>query len=374
MVCTFVANTGAIGGSEVYLINLTSGLTNHDCRVLMPRSPAAEEFRSRAGGVRVDDLPSDGYSVNPKELARSIAFFRSLHTDVLHFNLANPSASTVDIVAAKLAGCAPIVVTTHAPYAVRSRRERITARVALSLADRVIVVCEESRRHVYASSAKASKVATVYNGVPDHVTLRQRVLETRRELGADDPSSILLGTIARLAPEKGLDCLLHAFSDVVRSEPRVRLCIVGGGSLKEELKTLAADLNIASKVMFVPWTPSYLDQIAAFDAFVLPSLCESFPFAIVEAMMAGKPVVASNVGGISEAVSEGETGLLVPPGDAPKLAERLLALAKSPELRQQMGEQGRAAALGRFSDKTMIQRTEELYEQLIAGRRGKAKK
>lgn len=364
----FVANTAAIGGSELYLINLATSLLDMECRVFMPRSAATEDFKSRAKTAVVDTLPTNGYSVHPRAFIKAAAFYRGLRTDILHFNLANPSASSVDILAAKLFCRAPIVATTHAPYVSRTRRELATARAAVTLADRVIVVCEESRRHVYAYGAKVHKVTTIYNGAPDHVTPEVRLSEIRQEFGVADPASILLGTVARLEQPKGLDILLRAFRAVAEQAPNTRLCIVGDGSQGDYLKALAAELGIA--VVFTPWTSSYLDQMAAFDVFVLPSLFESFPFAIVEAMMAAKPVVATDVGGVSEAVSQGVTGLLVKPGDSDKMAESILALVSSQELRTRMGKEARTVALREFSGEMMAHKTREVYEQLVAARGG----
>jgi glycosyltransferase involved in cell wall biosynthesis len=237
------------------------------------------------------------------------------------------------------------------------------------LADSVIVVCEESRHHVLSLGVKANKVKIIYNGVPDHVPSVEKVSEIRQSLGVADSGSILFGTVARLEEQKGLACMLNAFKGVISKVSNTKLCIVGDGSQGRELMNLTAQLGIAEKVIFMDWMPSYLDYVAAFDVFVLPSLCESFPFAIVEAMMAGKPVVASDVGGVSEAISQGETGLLIPPGDSYSLTEAILVMMESRELRMRMGERARMLALSKFSDKTMVRGTQELYKQLIAEQR-----
>ncbi len=167
--------------------------------------------------------------------------------------------------------------------------------------------------------------------------------------------------------QKGGEILLRAFRAILRSNPRAMLMLVGGGSLESSLKRLAAELGIAPRVIFAGPRPDARKLVSIFDVFVLPSLFESFPFTVVEAMMAAKPVVASDVGGVAEAVLDRKTGLLVEPGDEAALIQALTELLGQETRRGEMGQAGRERALDLFSAQAMVAATRSLYERLWKG-------
>jgi len=369
MTVTFIANTGEIGGAERYLLTLGAGLRDESWRIFVPSQNVACELTDQLGSSKIGMLPTDGYSIRRSAFVKAMKFYRTVDSDVVHFNLANPCASTVDILAARLVGRSAIVLTTHLPDIAISRRERLSDRIALRLADRIITVCGSARDYLVNRGVPARKVSAIYNGVSDWQTSEDTVSKMRSEMSIG-PDDLVLGTVARLEEQKGISYLLEAFGRLDDCANLV-LCIVGDGSLMGSLTEQARELGIADKVRFCGWRDDSRDLIGLFDIFVLPSLFESFPFTVVEAMMAGKPIVASDVGGVSEAVTHERTGFLVAPRNPEELAKSIRALAESAELRARMGDEARTAALSRFSDETMVQRTEELYEQLIAERRGR---
>lgn len=366
---SFIANTSEIGGAERYLLNLAPHLADQDYCIYVPSENIAHEL---GRNLKVAILPTDGYSIRPSALVKAMRFFRTLDSDVVHFNLANPCASTVDILAARLVNKSAIVLTTHLPTIACTRRERVSDRIALRLADRIITVCESARAYLIGRGVPARKVSAIYNGVCDWQTGRATLDKLRSEISIG-PDDIVLGTVARLEEQKGIEYLLEAFQRI-HAMPNLILCIVGDGSLMEDLRAQSRNLGIAAQVRFCGWRSDSRDIISLFDVFVLPSLFESFPFTIVEAMMAGKPVVASDVGGVREAVSHGETGLLVLPKDVEMLTEAVASLVESPELRSRMGAAARSVALSKFSDVAMARATTSLYEEIMAERRGGASK
>ncbi|MCX6377071.1 MAG: glycosyltransferase family 4 protein [Armatimonadetes bacterium] len=367
---TYIANATALGGAEHYLLLLLNGLTECRCRVYMPESPVTEEFATRAGGIPVELLSTDGYSMHPMSFVKAMRFYGRLKCDILHFNLVNPCASTVDILAARLLGNSRIVLTTHLPTITYSLREKLSSRLAIRSAHRVITVCNTAREYVLDMGVPTSKVVSVYNGVRDWDTPPGRVQEIRRELGIGE-SGICLGTVARLEEQKGLRYLLEAFALVVHEDPRSVLCILGDGSQRSELEETALRLHVHDRVRFLGWRNDYLDFLRAFDVFVLPSLFESFPFAVVEAMMAGKAVIASDVGGVGEAVLDELTGLLVQPRDFVTLAKAMLGLIRSSKRREAFGERARVEARNRFGLDSMISNTLAVYEDAMCiGRSG----
>src|SRR5204862_1696003 len=170
-----------------------------------------------------------------------------------------------------------------------------------------------------------------------------------------------LGTLGRLDSQKGFDVLLRALVDV----PEARLVVVGDGPERAALERLAAELSLAERVRFEGWREDARRYLTTFDVFVLPSRFEGFPLAVVEAMLARLPVVASAVGSVPEAVREGKTGLLVPPEEPAALAVALQRLLAAPSLRLRLGDQGRALALDRFTSAAMARSFERLYEEIL---------
>jgi colanic acid/amylovoran biosynthesis glycosyltransferase len=178
-------------------------------------------------------------------------------------------------------------------------------------------------------------------------------------------------TVARLVEIKGLTYALEAFAEVRRRFPQARYRIVGDGPQRDRLKQLAIELGIADAVEFLGW--QNWDEVRrlyqAADLFLLPSDEEGLPKAVVEAQATGLPVVGTLHSGISEAVQDGVTGLLVPERDAQALAEALLRLLANPQMWPEMGRQGRAFVLEHLDVRKQTRRLADLYAALASGER-----
>jgi len=216
-------------------------------------------------------------------------------------------------------------------------------------------------------------VRLIYNGTDLSSFRPDRNREqTRKSLGlaARDTAIVIVG---RLTPWKGHRELLRAFAAVGAMHPHLRLIVVGEVAFWEdgyetELKQLATDLGVADRVQWLGFRDDVPELLAAGDIFALPSVDEPFGRAIVEAMAGERPVVATRSGGVPEIVIEGETGLLVPPGDDRELALALGRLAESEGLRRRMGRAGRERAMRLFDvDRTATQ-VQELYEEILSDR------
>jgi glycosyltransferase involved in cell wall biosynthesis len=174
----------------------------------------------------------------------------------------------------------------------------------------------------------------------------------------------VVGVAGRLVPVKGFVEAIRALALVQSRFPGARLEIAGDGPSRSELEDEARALGIAHSVTFLGWQTSLEPWLSRWDAVLQPSLDEGLPLALLEAMAAGKPVIASRVGGMTEVIKDGMSGWLIPPGDPTALSERLICLILRPDLRSSFGAAGRARVAERFSIATMVHRTRELYEQL----------
>ena len=233
----------------------------------------------------------------------------------------------------------------------------------------MIVCCSEAVRRSVISRIGGNPAR--YAIIPFGLDMQQFETEsvaTRRELGLRE-GGLILGTVCRLVePKKGLSILLHAMAELKRYEgvPPYQLLIVGDGPARAMLEKLSARLGIDQWVVFAGSRRDIPRVLPLLHAFVLPSLYEGFGIAILEAMAAGKPVVATSVGGIPEFVKHDETGFLVPPGDAIALAGALMKVLQDPSRARQMGIKGQEQVKDKFAIATVVRQHEQVYEACLA--------
>jgi glycosyltransferase involved in cell wall biosynthesis len=184
-----------------------------------------------------------------------------------------------------------------------------------------------------------------------------------------DPGATVVGTLGRIAPEKGHRHLIDAVARLLPAHPGLALLIAGTGSERAALEAQAATLGIAHAVRFVGFVADAAEAYAAMDVFALPSvLPEGLPTSSLEAQAAGLPVVASDIGGTADTIALGETGALVPPGDVPALAAALERLIADPGMRMRMGAAARVRIERDFALPTMIERIASIYREARAAR------
>lgn len=234
--------------------------------------------------------------------------------------------------------------------------------------DHVFSVSEQVRHSVraplWAPWMKLPYVEVLHHGLDPRFAEKLRdPATTRRKLGIRAQAP-LVGCVAAFKPQKGHRFLLHAFAEVREQLPEARLLLVGGGALLEDMKVLAGELHLRNAALFVGNRADVGDLVAALDVFVLPSLHEGLPIALLEALSLGKPVVATNVGGMAEVVTSDEVGVLVDPADVDALADALSSLLQDPERRARMGDRARKRA-SEFDIRTAVRRMEEVYHEQL---------
>jgi glycosyltransferase involved in cell wall biosynthesis len=226
-----------------------------------------------------------------------------------------------------------------------------TQRAAYSFAHKVVANSRAAADRLLLERVPAHKVAVVPNGL-DFAQVQPRV--ARRQL-----RKVIV--VANLRPEKGHDVLMDAASDVLRRVPDARFEIVGAGPLLETLVARAEARRMTHAFTFLGHRDDVPARLADADIFALPSRSEAFPNAVLEAMAAGLPIAASAVGGILELIDDNRTGLLVPPGDAAALADRLCRLMTETALASSLGDAARKEAQARYSFDRMVAAFESLY-------------
>jgi glycosyltransferase involved in cell wall biosynthesis len=243
-----------------------------------------------------------------------------------------------------------------------------------SLTDRIIVVSAGQQDEICQRYriAAPSKVEVLEPGTDLGSLLR---LDTnaglRHQIGFED-RDVVFGYVGRFVPIKDLTTLIRAFARTTARCAAARLMLVGDGEQRRLLENLVAELRLGDRVRFTGWLRDMAAVYGAIDVAVLSSRNEGTPLALVEAMAAGKPVISTRVGGIEDFVSDGQTGLLIPPGDVARFTEAMALLCCNPSERRRLGQGGRESVAQRFSQNPTVGRLMHLYSRGLARRRSLA--
>ena len=288
--------------------------------------------------------------------------------DIHVVNCQQHRTTPLGVIAAGMAGNKPVVVSTlHGLGTANSIRRKLLNWFLYRSLHRIIAisrgVSEDIRRSNWGVSA--DKVVTVQNGLNYDRFLEPLARgEARRLLLPEVPDGFWFGTVGRLSPVKNHTTMLHAFQRVTHELPNSFLLVVGDGELRDELEAQCESLGIARRVSFLGWRRDIPTALKALDAFILPSLREGLPLALLEAMACGLPVVASAVGGIPEVVEDEDFAHLVDPDDIRGMADAMLRMARLSNRELHMrGEVARRRALTTFSAERMIAGYEQVYQE-----------
>ena len=296
--------------------------------------------------------------------------FRRIAPDVIHFHTSR--AHALGAWAALGLGETVKVATRRMDYPLR--RDPVTRFLYGKALDRVVAISEAVRREVLRLGIPPERVPLVPSGVDAarFAPLREAGEEerraARRALGLPREGP-WVGTAATHHPRKGLDVLLRAAALLEGRGRRFFLLLAGEGPAGEELRALSRELGLEGRVFF-PGKVEPSERIyAALDVFCLPSRKEGLGVAALEAMASGLPVAASRAGGLAESVRDGETGILVPPGDPRALAEGLERLLSDGELRRRMGRAGARRVEERYTARAMGEGNLRIYREVLEGRK-----
>jgi len=380
-----IHNSAAFGGAERYTVDVATGLVTlgHDISLIgSPGDPT--EAHLRDSGARLHSVPMGmaigwhavlGFlneplfwldiQANPQRagLQRMVSQLHAAERfDVVHVQFIKERAWVGPI--ARSLGL-PVVWTIHSPlepWMTRGVAARIMQREA-PLVDRVIAVSEATARDLLRNGVPAEKIDVVYNGLDLSRYAKGDRQTTRASFGFDEQLVVLVP--ARPYREKGIDVLLDAAVVLSERNPgAVKVLVAGESRHREAYEGRAKAWGLGDSVLFLGHRDDMPDLYAAADVVCLPSYYEGLPYAISEAMAAGRPVVGTPVGGVPEMVDDGTTGILVPVGQPEPLAEAIERLGNS-EIRASMGAAGRERAQAMFSLEGMLHGTLAAYSTAI---------
>ena len=367
----FFVDSMEIGGSELNAIRTLERLdrSRFDLTVyhLGSRGPLLERYA--ALGVPRVHLPLKSFK-RPSAFAQGLRLMRSLRRrriQVLHSQ--DIYSNIFAIPWARLARTPVVIASRRWQFAVPSRTHVVANRLVSRWATGVLAnseaVAETLRRE---DGLAASRINVIPNFVGPEAFQpypEQQKRQLFARLGIPD-SALVVGVVARLSEAKDHASLLRALAGPLQSDPRLHLLLVGSGPTREDLAAQAASQGLTARVHFAGTLPNIPNPHGLLDISVLCSVTEGFPNAVIEAMAAGRPVIATAVGGTPEALEDQREGLLVPPRDVPALTRALQLLIDDPERRQRYGVAGRTKAGQRYRADVVIDRLAAWYRTLLA--------
>jgi glycosyltransferase involved in cell wall biosynthesis len=356
----------------VHGLSLESNMTDLEKETVDSRIKNAMER-----GVNVIPFPSLVRRISPLQDLRALFYLWRLimreKPDMIHTHTSK--AGILGRWAAWLARVPIIVHTAHGhvfyghfgPLA--SRFFVLLERFMALTTDRMIALTEGERNdYITFSVSRPDKILTIHSGVEidDYLSAQVNVEEKRESLEISTKGPVV-GTVGWLLPIKGPMHLLNAMESVWMDYPETTLIFVGKGDLEEELRSKAWQMGVSDRVKFLGWRDDIPEIMQILDVFVLPSLNEGMGRVLAEAMAAGKPVIASHVGGIPDLVKPGQNGFLVEPGDVSGLSRAITRLLSDKKIRDEMGRKGREMCQD-FSVEKMIEKIDVMYASLLQER------
>jgi glycosyltransferase involved in cell wall biosynthesis len=361
-------DSAEFGGVERVLLTLLATLDRERWRPVLMHYPEPGLGPLLEGarrlGVETRAVPPRRGERAAVRVPRLVRAFRRERPAILHAHLNWQLACTYDLLAAALARIPGRVATQHLFVNGGSRRYPILHRLVSLCVHRYIAVSSEvARRLLRASRCSPSKVVIIHNGVEHELFQRAANATLRNALtnGVERPVVLAVG---RLASQKGFRYLLEA----ARLLPEPIFVLVGEGDRRAKLEDQARTLGIVDRVRFLGYRSDIPELLASCDLMVLPSLYEGLPISIMEAMAAGKPVVATDIPGTDEVVVHGETGFLVPPEEPAALARDIRKVLEDGVLARRMGEAGRVRVQGKFAGAAMARSVMDVYDDVLAVR------
>jgi glycosyltransferase involved in cell wall biosynthesis len=241
-------------------------------------------------------------------------------------------------------------------------------RFVLRFCDRIIAVSGTIKNDLLKNGIPRSRIVVIKNAVGtscrNHASGDAR-LKKREEIGAA-PEERVVGYVGRLSPEKGVNFLIDAAKALKDSGQRFRILLLGDGPKRKTLEEQVAAMGLSHHVLFAGFQAEVQDWLPALDCFVLPSLTEGTPMALLEAMSFGIPVIAARVGGVPGIIEDGVNGMLMNPHDPAQLGERLEALFQSPSLRERLGKEAMSTVLREYNVRDWCRKIESQYELLLS--------
>ncbi|MCD6360386.1 MAG: glycosyltransferase family 4 protein [Armatimonadetes bacterium] len=379
----YVDHAAQVGGAEKSLLELVTHLDRERFEPVVLHQPGAQWVPDEPGDLRfVPVIPgspiydakrdeiSPGVTQNIARAFRATSLVRRVCGELARLKpaLVHTNSAKMHLIGGAAARLLHLPVVWHVRDLITEPGARRWVVRAVRYVRPEIVAISEAVAAQF--EGLPCRVHHIPNGIPlDRFTPGSPPEGLREQLGLP-ADALVVGVVARLTPWKGHKTLLRAWARVIERIPQARLLVVGEVAFwqdgyEQQLRALAEELGVAGHVVWLGFRDDVPDLLRLCNLLVLPSVNEPFGRVIIEAMAVGLPVVATSSGGVPEIVVEGETGLLVPPGEPEPLGEAITEILAAPERARAMGSAGRERALQRFDVRRVAAQVEELYSELL---------
>ncbi|MEX5216050.1 MAG: glycosyltransferase [Nitrospiraceae bacterium] len=359
-----LSSSSGPGGAERIVCALAASLDRTRFRSLIGLfRPGWLKDQCESRGLRTYVFSSDGF-MQWKWMRDCYRLIKQERVDVIQAH--EFDAIVHGALVARIAGV-PMVATIHGKHYFWEKRRRRWAYRWVSRYAKMVAVSEDLKRFVLEQTGMTvGRIQVIYNGVDQAPTADPvQAAQYKKDLGlAGD--ELVVGVVGNLYPVKGHTYLLDAIPQILKDCPKTTFLFIGRGELDVPLKTKAKTLGVEEKVRFLGLRQDVPKLLAIMDVFAMPSLSEGLSIALLEAMAAGKPVVVTRVGGNPELVVEGQTGYLVPAGQAPPLAEAILSLLRDQTQAKAFGVRAQHIVGERFTLDLMVNQYSILYQRAIS--------
>lgn len=368
-------NSFHTGGSERQAAQLTRLLREEkSCEVMVACLSGEGALRpeiERLGINEISEFPlTSFYDANfLRQVTRCAKFLREHEIQIIQ---SSDFYTNVFAMTAAALAKTPVRIAAKRETGTKTTAQRFIERRAFNLARAIVANAETVKKHLVETGVAASKIETIYNGLDlekFNFTQSSRD-EILREfnLPANENSRFVVIVANFRSRVKNQQMFLRAAAQVKEKFPAARFILAGEGELLDEMKNFAGELGLEDETFFTGRCADVARLLSAAEICVLSSTTEGFSNSILEYMAAGKPVVATSVGGAPEAIAEGETGFLVDSNNDEQMAKRLIELLQNPEKARKMGEAGRKTVEEKFSTAAQLEKTLALYEKLLSAK------
>jgi glycosyltransferase involved in cell wall biosynthesis len=367
-------SSSGLYGAESVIINLSKALD-------------ALGYHPIIGSIEVDarSLSAFARQAIEKKLDTEILVSRVKFSPIAIFKIANlvrereiqiihshyNKATVLGYFASRIAGI-PLIETNHLfpPMPLSDRKLQLYAKIGacfLRYAEKTVAVSNEIKGRLERRGVPGAKISVIKNGIDDEeceaAYLSKRII-TRRELGIKE-ASLIIGAVGRVTEQKGFEYLLQAAKNILTTRKNILFVVAGDGERKEEFINYTHACGIEKHFLFLGFRSDILSILAAMDIFVMPSIHEGLPMALLEAMAMKVPVIVTPVGEIPEVIRDGVNGLLVQPRDAEALADKIIYLIENDSVRSRIKENAFQTVKKHHSKETMSRNYALVYDEII---------
>ena len=361
-----------VGGAEMNLLNIVRNIDREKFHIVVCCLGKEGEIGERIKDLGVE-LVSLGAgrigTLNVPLLLRLRSFIKKKKFDIVHTHMYH--ANLYGRTAAWLAGSPVIIAHIHNIYQKRKLHRIVINRLLSNITDRVITGNRIVMKDVISFDRVPENMIEVLAwGIDTELFTKEQNRTANREAMGFRSDDYVIGNVARLEEAKGQRYLIKAVRTMKELGLNVRCLIIGSGSLEKELKSLALESRVAGDILFLGTRHDLPQLFSAMDAFVLPSLWEGLPLALLSAMASGLAVITTDVGGIKDVIIDGVNGLIIPQSDPQAIADAVGRIYRDRGLAAKMSERSRQEAIVNYSARALTKRLEEIYIGLLGQAEG----